>query len=99
MLLFNVGIVSNVNAGVGDFASFFDMDLEKDKLPTMEELYLLMKKHEVYNRKYDSYYDLLGDFDEEFKNVSAVVLWMRMCGRVREKLCAAIRHNSALRST
>ena len=71
LLFFSVGIVSQANAGVGDFAPFFEMDLDKDKLPTMEELYLLMKKHEVYNRKYDSYFDLLGDFDEEFKNTIA----------------------------
>lgn len=57
----------SANAGVADFASFFEMDLENDKLPKMEELYVIMKKYEVYNKKYDSFYDLLGDFDEEFK--------------------------------
>lgn len=61
----------NVKAGVGDFASFFEMDLDDDKLPKMEDLYVIMKKYEVYNKKYDSFYDLLGDFDEEFKNTIA----------------------------
>lgn len=70
-MFFSVCISGKVNAGVSDFASFFEMDLEKDKLPTMQELYVLMKKHEVYDKKYESFFDLLGDFDEEFKNTIA----------------------------
>lgn len=65
--MFCFSAASNVNAAVSDFASFFEIDLENDKLPKMEELYAIMKKYEVYNKKYDSFYDLLGDFDEEFK--------------------------------
>ena len=71
LFIFCLCIVNNVQAGVSDFASFFDVDLDNDKLPKMEELYAISKKYEVYNKKYDSFYDLLGDFDEEFKTTIA----------------------------
>ena len=69
MLYFSM--LSNATAGVSDFASFFEIDLDEDKLPKLEELYDILKKYEVYNKKYDSFYDLLGDFDEEFKTTIA----------------------------
>ena len=53
-------------AGVAEFADFFDIDLEKDELPTQEELEDFVKKYDEYNKKYNSFYDLLGDFDQEF---------------------------------
>ena len=53
-------------AAVSEFASYFEVDLEKDPLPKMEELEEVFIKNEDYNRKYDSLYDLLGEFDREF---------------------------------
>ena len=49
----------------------FEIDLENDKLPKMEELLVVMKKYAIYDKKYESFYDLLGDFDEEFKTTIA----------------------------
>ncbi len=53
-------------ASVADFAPFFDITLEEDKLPTMTELEETLKQYDEYRRKYGSLYDLLGDFDQEF---------------------------------
>lgn len=62
---------NRVCAGVADFASFFEIDIEKDKLPQMADLYDVLKKYAVYDKKYESFFDLLGDFDEEFKTTIA----------------------------
>lgn len=56
----------SVMAAVSDFADYFDKDIAKDKLPTMAELEASVKKIDNYNRKYSSFSDLLGDFDDEF---------------------------------
>lgn len=53
-------------AGVADFADFFDINLEKDEIPSQEELENFIKKYDEYNKKYNSFYDLLDDFDQEF---------------------------------
>lgn len=52
--------------GNSDYARFFEIDLEKDKLPKREDLELLLEKSDEYNRKFESFFDLLGDFDAEF---------------------------------
>lgn len=58
---------SNVaNCGVSDFADFFDVDLDEDVLPSQDELEKIAVKYDEYNKKYNSLYDLLGDFDQEF---------------------------------
>ena len=58
-------------AGVSDFADFFDIDLEQDELPTQEELETAFAKHDEYNKKYGSFYDLLHGFDHEFQTTIA----------------------------
>ena len=52
--------------GVADFADFFDIDIETDKLPSVEDLEKSLAKYNNYNKKYSNFYDLLGDFDREF---------------------------------
>ena len=66
IFLFVFLFVKTVFAAVSDFASYFDIDLEKDRLPQAEALEKVFEKYDDYNRKYDSLYDLLGDFDREF---------------------------------
>lgn len=53
-------------AGVSDFAPFFDINLETDKLPSQEDFEKLLTENDDYNKKYKSFFDLLGDFDREF---------------------------------
>lgn len=53
-------------AAISDFADFFDINLEEDPLPSQEELEKAIAKYDEYNKKYNSFYDLLGDFDREF---------------------------------
>lgn len=53
-------------AGVNDFAPFFDVDLEKDDIPTKAELEKYFVKFDDYNKKYNSFYDLLHGFDPDF---------------------------------
>lgn len=53
-------------AAVSDFAPFFDINLETDKLPTQEDFEKLLVRDDDYNKKYKSFFDLLGDFDREF---------------------------------
>lgn len=60
------GVVSRSNAGVAEFADYFDVDLEKDEIPSVTELETYFSKYDEYNKKYGSLYDLLGDFDSEF---------------------------------
>lgn len=66
IVIFVILLCSAVRAGVSDFAGYFDIDLEKDKLPTLAELEVLLLKEDDYNKKYGSFYDLLDDFDQEF---------------------------------
>jgi len=66
LLLFCILFSTNVKAGASDFAPFFEIDLENDEVLKMEDLYILLKKYEVYDKKYGDFYDLLGDFDAEF---------------------------------
>lgn len=53
-------------AGVSDFADFFEIDLENDTLPTLKELEASSAKYDKYKKNYGSFYDLLGDFDQDF---------------------------------
>ena len=53
-------------AGVSDFAPFFDIDLEKDVLPSKDDLNKYLAEKSEYDKKYGSFYDLLGDFDQDF---------------------------------
>ena len=59
-------VVYCAKAAVSDYASAFDINLEEDKLPTMNELQKSFDKTDIYNAKYDSFYDLLDDFDRPF---------------------------------
>ena len=65
-LMFGLVLIPAANAGVADFADFFEVDLEKDELPSVSELETNFAKYDNYNKKYKSFYDLLGDFDSEF---------------------------------
>ena len=65
-MMFWVMLSYDAKAAIADFADFFEIDLEKDKLPKTDELNSAIEKYDEYNRKYDSFYDLLGDFDSEF---------------------------------
>ncbi len=56
----------SAQASVADFAPFFDITLEEDNLPSMKELEANLVQYDEYRRKYGSFYDLLGDFDQEF---------------------------------
>lgn len=57
---------NDAKAGVSDFAPFFEINLEEDKLPTQQDFEMLLLKNDDYNKKYDSFFDLLGDFDRDF---------------------------------
>ena len=65
-LMVGTVLIPAANAGVADFADFFEVDLEKDELPSVSELETNFAKYDNYNKKYKSFYDLLGDFDSEF---------------------------------
>ncbi len=52
-------------ASNSDFAKFYEIDLENDPLPTMEELEEGFNQNSNYDRKYNSLFDLVGDFDPE----------------------------------
>ena len=66
LFLFCLLLASNCLAGVYDFAEYFDVDMEKDTLPTIEELNKTIEKYNEYNKKYNNYYDLVGEFDRDF---------------------------------
>lgn len=66
MVLALLSAVCPASAGVGDFAPFFDINLETDKLPSQEDFEKLLVENDDYNKKYKSFFDLLGDFDREF---------------------------------
>lgn len=61
-----MGLLHPAWAAVSDFADFFDITLEEDSLPSQEDLEKTVAKYDEYNKKYKSFYDLLGDFDREF---------------------------------
>jgi hypothetical protein len=58
--------VTTARAGVSDFRDYFEIDLENDTLPTLQELDKALENVGDYNSKYDSFYDLLGSFDTQF---------------------------------
>jgi len=63
--------VKNAMCGMMDFVPFFDIDLEKDVLPSTEELEEVLAETEEYDKKYDNLYDLRGDFNQEFGKIIA----------------------------
>jgi len=57
-------------AAMADYAPAYDIDFEKDKLPTFEELQAFFDEETViYNPKYHSVWDLGNVFDSEFQSV------------------------------
>lgn len=53
-------------AGNADFAHYFEVDLEKDELPTMLDLKYHLYDEDSYNVHYNTPLDLQGDFYPEF---------------------------------
>lgn len=49
-----------------DFFDYFEVDLEKDVLPSLDDLKKMNKDGANYNKKFKSLFDLTGDFDNEF---------------------------------
>ena len=67
MLVFS----SNTFAAMADYKDDFEINLEKDKIPSLEELEkFFYKESTLYSPRYKSVYDLLGDFDKEFYQIS-----------------------------
>lgn len=66
ILLVGLFFAGLAKAAVSDFAEFFDIDLEKDELPTKSDLDKALEEKSDYDRKYGSFYDLLGEFDRDF---------------------------------
>ena len=59
---------SSLAAGISDYEKVYDIDLEQDQLPTLEELKSFFYKQQVlYNPQYKSVFDLQGDFNPEFR--------------------------------
>lgn len=58
-------------AGNSLFAKFYEIDLDNDPLPSKDELETMLDKHSDYNRKFDSPFDLIGDFDSGFAKTIA----------------------------
>ncbi len=56
----------NAVAKVPDFSDYFEVDLEKDKMPMLEELKKVNDDEKNYNRKFESIFDLSGDYNAEF---------------------------------
>jgi len=53
------------------FAKFYEIDLENDQLPSLQELEDTFNQQDNYNRKFNSQFDLIGDFDNEFATTIA----------------------------
>lgn len=52
---------------MADYQKTFEIDLEKDRLPSEEELLkVFMQENRYYDRKYNSIWELLGNFDADF---------------------------------
>ena len=66
LVLFCFLLSNDCLAAISDFAEYFDVDMEKDTLPTIEELNKTIEKYDEYNKKYNNYYDLVGEFDRDF---------------------------------
>ena len=59
---------SSLAAGISDYEKVYDIDLEQDKLPTLEELKTFFYNQQtLYNPQYKSVFDLQGDFNPEFR--------------------------------
>ncbi len=57
-------------AAMADYAAAYDIDFEKDKLPTLEELQKFFDEETViYDPKYHSVWDLGNVFDSDFQSV------------------------------
>ena len=53
--------------GIDEYADAFKIDLEKDTLPTLEEIKeFFFNQDTLYNTHYRSVFDLTGEFDAEF---------------------------------
>lgn len=58
-------------AGNSDFAQFYEIDLERDLLPLRDDLEKLLEKYDDYDRKFESFFDLQGDFEPQFYTIIA----------------------------
>ncbi len=70
-VLFFLIFCSPAYAGNSEFAHYFEVDLEQDKLPTLQELRANFQQNSDYNIKYTTPFDLQGDFDPEFHKAIA----------------------------
>ena len=67
MLLF---ACTDVFAKGDAFSDYFEIDLEKDVLPSLDDLKKLSNEGAVYDKKFESLFDLLNDFDNKFLTTS-----------------------------
>ncbi|MBE6445141.1 MAG: hypothetical protein E7019_03675 [Alphaproteobacteria bacterium] len=68
LVFFSLAPLRQANAvSMADYQKTFEIDLENDKLPSEEELLkIFMQENRYYDRKYNSVWELLGDFDADF---------------------------------
>lgn len=72
-LLLLPAFVSPVRAAMADFAPQFEINLEEDELPTYDELKKSFhRENNLYDTKYNSVFDLTGEFDREFYEQTAL---------------------------
>lgn len=62
-----VSVWGSAQAAMADYKEAFEIDLEKDPLPSLAELERsFYKESTLYSPRYKSVYDLLGTYDREF---------------------------------
>ncbi|MBR6663526.1 MAG: hypothetical protein IKL33_01730 [Alphaproteobacteria bacterium] len=65
-----LGLLSATNAyavSMADYQKTFEIDLENDQLPSQEELLkIFFQENRYYDKKYNTVWDLLGNFDADF---------------------------------
>ena len=66
IILIYLIFVAPAYAGNADFAHYFEVDLEQDKLPSLQELRQNFQQNRDYNTKYSILFDLQGDFEPDF---------------------------------
>ena len=71
VLFLLVATVGDLFAAMADYKDDFEINLEKDKIPSLQELEkFFYKESTLYSPRYKSVYDLLGNFDSEFYQIS-----------------------------
>ncbi len=71
VLFLLVATISDLFAAMADYKDDFEINLEKDKIPSLQELEkFFYKESTLYSPRYKSVYDLLGNFDSEFYQIS-----------------------------